>query len=226
MKKLPLSAETGHQLEPGCLMAAAAFEEMAPSTYVADLLPPDFAAAVLGEFDETDPWDQAQIAVAQKDDCGRTAIVGVVDPERRLAHRIRLRDIAARPKPITTAVVEQLRAAVCGFVSAEFGMAFSEIGGVEIIRYPEGGEFKPHTDTHRGNAERAFTVILYLNDGFSGGETAFPNLGYHCRPAPGRVLLFLPTELHAGLPVSGGEKAVLVFWVHFPGARKHEPRKH
>lgn len=221
MKKLPFSAVIDHLPDPGSLMAAAAFEEVAPSTYVADLLSPDLAAAVLNEFDDSDPWDQAQIAVARKDDSGRTEIVGIVDPERRRAHRIRLRDILDRPKPVTAAVLEHLRSVVCRFVSREFGMIFTEIGGVEIIRYPEGGEFKPHTDTHRGNAERAFTVILYLNDDFAGGETAFPNLAYQCRPAPGRVLVFLSTELHAGQPVSGGEKTVLVQWVHFPGTRQH-----
>jgi len=196
----------------------ASFVEVAPSTYVADLLPAARAAAVLAEFGADDPWDQAQIAVPRKTASGQTDILGVIDPDRRNARRIRLRDIADRPKPVTRAVLSEVSAAVCRFVSTEFGMSFQDIGGAEISRYPEGGEFKPHTDTHRGNAERAFTVILYLNDDFLGGETAFPGLDYHCRPAPRRVLVFLPTELHAGLPVSRGEKVVLVFWVHFPNA--------
>lgn len=217
MKKLEESGGTEFCPEPG-FHSQAPFTEVAPSTYVADLLSPALAAMVLAEFTMDDPWDQAQIAVAQKAASGRLEILGVVDPDRRNARRIRLRDITHLPKPATAAVLAQVSAAVCRFVSAEFGMAFREIGGAEIIRYPEGGEFKPHTDTHRGNAERAFTAILYLNDDFDGGETAFPALSYACRPVAGRVLVFLPTELHAGLPVWGGEKQVLVFWVHFPNA--------
>ncbi|HEX3983310.1 MAG TPA: 2OG-Fe(II) oxygenase, partial [Acidisoma sp.] len=199
-------------------LPGAAFDEVVQSTYVADLLSPETARAICAEFTDQDPWDQAQIAVSQKNEAGRAEIVGVVDPERRNSVRIRLRDIDLAPKPVTAAAVARLRQAVCDFVSAEFGMRFRDIGGAEIIRYPEGGEFKPHTDTHRGNAERAFTVILYLNDDFVGGETAFPNLGYQCRPHAGRTLVFLSTELHAGLPVSGGEKMILIFWVLFPGA--------
>lgn len=221
MTKREDSAGVSAPSEPS-FRPATGFQEVAPSTYVADLLSSGLAAAVLAEFDDRDPWDQAQIAVARKARSGQTNIVGIVDPDRRNARRIRMRDIDLSPKPITAAVLAEVGAAVCHFVSGEFGLAFREIGGAEIIRYPQGGEFKPHTDTHRGNAERAFTAILYLNDDFAGGETAFPNLAYQCRPAAGRVLVFLPTELHAGLPVMLGEKVVLVFWVHFPNA----PRRH
>lgn len=198
---------------------SADFSEVAPSIYIADYVSPAAAAAAMAEFTAQDPWDQAQIAMLQKSGDGRSDIVGVIDYDRRKATRIRLRDIDLSHKPLTAQLVQTVRAQVCGFVTSEFGMHFDTIGGAEIIRYPEGGEFKPHTDTHRGNAERAFTVIVYLNEDFAGGETEFPRLDYRCQPKAGRVLVFLPTELHAGRPVLSGEKTVLVFWVLFPGSK-------
>jgi hypothetical protein len=197
----------------------AAFSDVAPSVYIADLLSPAVTAAVLREFTADDPWDQAQIAVLQKSVPGQSEIVGVIDYDRRNATRIRLRDIDLASKPQTVQLLQTVQAVVCRFVTSEFGLNFDTIGGAEIIRYPEGGEFKPHTDTHRGNAERAFTVIVYMDDDFTGGETEFPRLDYRCQPKAGRVLVFLPTELHAGRPVLSGEKTVLVFWVLFPGSK-------
>jgi hypothetical protein len=216
MKTLAYSA-TAEGYPDRVVQAGERFTEVAPSIYVADLLPAEAVRVIRAEFDAKDPWDVAQIAVSRKNEAGRAEIVGVIDEARRKSLRIRLRDIDLAAKPWTASALGRLRSTVCAFVSREFGMVFQDIGGAEIVHYPEGGDFKAHTDTHRGNAERAFTVILYLNDDFAAGATVFPNAGYQCQPHSGRVLVFPSTELHAGLPVQAGEKTILVFWVLFPG---------
>jgi prolyl 4-hydroxylase len=70
--------------------------------------------------------------------------------------------------------------------------------------------------------QRIVTCLVYLNDGFEGGETEFPAIDWRYRGKPGDSLIFnnvtpqgLPdmASLHAGLPPTRGEKWVLSQWV-------------
>lgn len=56
----------------------------------------------------------------------------------------------------------------------------------------------------------AFTLVLYLNDGFTGGATGFPKLGIELVAPPGHGILFKHRLLHEGKTVVTGEKYVIV----------------
>jgi hypothetical protein len=56
----------------------------------------------------------------------------------------------------------------------------------------------------------AFTLVLYLNDGFTGGTTGFPKLGTELVAPPGHGILFKHRLLHEGNTVVTGEKYVIV----------------
>ncbi|KIO75818.1 hypothetical protein TH53_18125 [Pedobacter lusitanus] len=194
------------------------FEEVAPSVFEADMLSAEICEDILSEFSGIQPWKQAKIAVSQKTESGINDIIGIIDITQRNSQRMRFRELDMLTKPKTSECLNRIQRQVSRFASQEFGLDFNEFGGEEIVRYPVGGVFTPHTDTHKGNSQRAFTVIIYLNDNFSDGETSFPDLDYKCSPKTGRVLLFLSTELHSGLPVAAGEKNIIVFWGFFPGS--------
>ena len=79
-------------------------------------------------------------------------------------------------------------------------------------RYRPGQAFKPHFDgSYRPSAslESELTLLLYLNDDFTGGETAFLDLDASVRPERGSVLLFAHRVLHEGAEVTSGTKYVL-----------------
>ena len=66
--------------------------------------------------------------------------------------------------------------------------------------------------------QRTATALLYLNDDYEGGETAFPELGLRHRGSKGDALIFFsvdpqgrpdPRTVHAGRPPARGEKWVL-----------------
>lgn len=100
---------------------------------------------------------------------------------------------------------------------------------LQILRYPPGGEYKPHFDgfnadspTLRCGGNRQSTFILYLNAVQGGGETTFPELGITVFPLPGSGILFSnlnaeglrePLSLHAGNPVTQGEKWIATQWI-------------
>lgn len=103
-----------------------------------------------------------------------------------------------------------------------------------FIRYAIGQEYRPHYDliqledeaNYAGElrqlGQRIATVLVYLNEGYEGGETHFPRLKWAFKGKPGDALIFwnISAEghrerdsLHAGLPVTSGEKWLLSQWV-------------
>lgn len=99
-----------------------------------------------------------------------------------------------------------------------------------VMRYAPGQQYRPHLDALPGlKNQREWTAIVYLNDAFEGGETAFPKLGLSLRLGVGDMILFRnggsgqnpdPRMVHAGEPVTAGEKWIATRWIrHGP----HDP---
>jgi predicted 2-oxoglutarate/Fe(II)-dependent dioxygenase YbiX len=88
-----------------------------------------------------------------------------------------------------------------------------------FYRYDPGQQFDWHQDApfERDNSERSFwTFMLYLNDGFEGGETSFndsysdrPFGDFQVVPRTGMALFFIHSVYHKGEPVIQGCKYVL-----------------
>ena len=79
-------------------------------------------------------------------------------------------------------------------------------------RYTTGQRFRPHYDGAyvRNERERSeITVLLYLSDGFVGGDTLFHDLDLRVVPKAGTALLFEHRILHEGCAVLAGRKYVL-----------------
>ena len=79
-------------------------------------------------------------------------------------------------------------------------------------RYRAGQRFRPHFDGAyvRNERERSeITLLLYLSDGFVGGDTLFNDLNLRVIPRTGMALLFEHLILHEGCAVLGGTKYVL-----------------
>ncbi|MDP3273793.1 MAG: 2OG-Fe(II) oxygenase [Deltaproteobacteria bacterium] len=82
-----------------------------------------------------------------------------------------------------------------------------------VYRYDVGQRFRPHFDgcfmREYDREESALTLMVYLNDGFEGGETAFLDYGVVVKPKQGNVLVFFHPILHEGRSVLSGRKYVL-----------------
>jgi prolyl 4-hydroxylase len=76
-------------------------------------------------------------------------------------------------------------------------------------RYEPGQYFAPHYDgAYRRNAREwsLLTLIVYLNEDFTGGETNFLELKLSIIPKTGMALLFQHATLHEGAAVKTGVK--------------------
>lgn len=93
-----------------------------------------------------------------------------------------------------------------------------------ILRYRPGQQYKPHHDSggrERGLAMRHWTALVWLNEDYGGGETWFPELKLKVRGGVGDLLVFRNVVdgrpdarmLHAGLPVTRGEKWMASRWI-------------
>lgn len=81
---------------------------------------------------------------------------------------------------------------------------------LRFYRYEPGHKFDWHADGsfRRDNGERSvYTVLLYLNGGFGGGETLFE--GTKVTPEAGLLCFFLHRLRHKGAEVTEGTKYVL-----------------
>ncbi|MFD1873006.1 prolyl hydroxylase family protein [Hymenobacter bucti] len=79
-----------------------------------------------------------------------------------------------------------------------------------FYRYQRGHQFKGHYDESYVRNEREasyFTFMVYLNDNFQGGDTAFR--GLRIQPRQGMALLFRHSLYHEGSEVTQGVKYVL-----------------
>jgi len=80
---------------------------------------------------------------------------------------------------------------------------------LRCYRYAPGQRFAPHYDGayFRSATERSLlTFLVYLNEGFTGGETSFLDFHENIRPKTGRALLFQHAILHEGCEVRAGVK--------------------
>jgi prolyl 4-hydroxylase len=121
--------------------------------------------------------------------------------------------------------------AVYARLARAVGVDWANCELIGVLRYRPGQEYKPHHDylpedendysEVKRSGQRARTLLVALNDGYEGGATIFPRLGVEFRGATGDALVFpntsetgapYPQTLHAGAPVTRGEKWLLSLW--------------
>jgi prolyl 4-hydroxylase len=118
---------------------------------------------------------------------------------------------------------------------------------LNVVNYPEGGYYDEHYDAFsselsesyerqmKRGGQRLFTMMFYLNDSFSGGQTSFPELDdFRIDPCVGRAVLWKNMEdgkvrkesKHSGMSVMDDEKWLAVKWVREQEYQftKSEPR--
>lgn len=115
-------------------------------------------------------------------------------------------------------------------IAAASGTTVAQGEPLQVLRYRPGGEYKPHFDAIPGFAnQRVMTMLVWLNQGYGGGETHFIRPGLKLKGRVGDALLFRNAgadgrrddeAAHAGLPVTQGEKLIASRWIR---ARPFEP---
>jgi len=120
----------------------------------------------------------------------------------------------------------------------DFGSKKAISESLQLVHYENSQQYTAHHDYGFGDIEdeeqeeRYATLLLYLNEGMTGGETCFPRWenaetsdGLCATPKKGKAVLFfslLPDgnmddlSQHAAEPVTDGEKWLINLWLHDP----------
>lgn len=107
----------------------------------------------------------------------------------------------------------------------------NHIEALQMVKYTAGQQYKPHHDWFKrphddANNQRVYTILVYLNDDYEGGETNFPKVDYSFKGKKGDAILWRNCQdnspekcfdhsLHAGTPPSRGTKYALNVWIRF-----------
>lgn len=117
-------------------------------------------------------------------------------------------------------------------VASVVGIPSDRYEAMQVLRYEAGQRYIPHPDYFEGEllksqqgrgGQRIATIVMYLNNVMSGGETEFPMLNVTVKPSAGSGVLFWsmnedgrmePKALHSAHPPSTGEeKWVAIYWM-------------
>lgn len=131
--------------------------------------------------------------------------------------------------PKTDELVKPIFEKVC----QKYNIPFKNAEALQVVRYKSGQYYNEHHDSCCENndkckefvkrgGQRVLTVLIYLNDGFDGGYTYFKNMNLKLKADPGNAIVFHPLAknsnkchplaLHAGMPISSGEKWIANIW--------------
>jgi hypothetical protein len=84
-----------------------------------------------------------------------------------------------------------------------------------LLKYNGGQKYDAHYDGGSAS-KRCVSIILYLNDDYTGGELEFVNFGIKVKPKAGTFYVF-PSGYayrHIAHPVESGTKYAIVTWMH------------
>ena len=109
------------------------------------------------------------------------------------------------------------------YINKKFNKRVKEIEPAQLMRYSEGGFYKPHSDSEAFDIktqawqrmiDRDYSLLLYLNDDFEGGGVYFTHFNYTFKPKKGDLLIFPSNHLyiHEALEVTSGLRYVIVSW--------------
>jgi prolyl 4-hydroxylase len=190
-----------------------------------------------GFADTTNPWEPPVVvdSVLTNDDCRYliekanslftpSSVVGV---EGRDPSRTSETAWISKDDP----VAKKVFAKACELTGKEMNCCED----LQVVRYRPGTYYKAHHDSCCDDSEacqdfemkggqRVGTLLVYLNEEFTDGETHFPYHGdVKMKAPPGSAIFFRPLAsdaaqchpkaLHAGLPISTGTKYVCNAWV-------------
>jgi hypothetical protein len=140
--------------------------------------------------------------------------------------------------PLDVEHMDMVTAFVRARISALANVSIAGLEASQILHYNVGEEFAEHCDyldtANPGHArdvalhgQRALTVLIYLNEDYEGGETAFPALGRGFKGRKGDALVFWNLTpdgapdwrtRHIGTAPTRGEKWLFSQWIRIPVA--------
>ncbi|WP_251358451.1 2OG-Fe(II) oxygenase [Kangiella sp. TOML190] len=157
----------------------------------------------------------------------KATIQDVKDVERNIESKTRNNEISS-----LGSLSDDLETLVNNFFKDEFINYYkkniSSFEKPQALIYSKGGFYDYHADSENWDkhqkqwvksANRDYSLLIYLNDDFDGGELTFPNFQMRLKPRKGMLLCF-PSDhryLHKAELTTQGHRYVIVSWARAKG---------
>jgi prolyl 4-hydroxylase len=145
----------------------------------------------------------------------------VVHPQtgQQMRDPIRTARFAAFPFVLEDPAIHALNRRIAAATATDYAQGEP----LQVLCYDPGEEYKLHSDAlPSGQNQRTSTFLCWLNEGYAGGATAFPDATLDLRGPPGDAIHFRnvladgrpdPRARHCGTPVTAGRKWLLSKWI-------------
>lgn len=163
-------------------------------------------------------------------------VESVVDTKARDTFKVPIEGIETRLKSIFLRMFES-------YIEPFYNVQIEWWERPQLLCYTAGGKYGVHADADHWvkdespkgghwvrTHDRDISVLIYLNDEFTGGLLDFPNHGFKIQPKPGMLVAF-PSHgeyLHGAEPTESGVRYALVSWsaaMGVPKVREKAPYK-
>jgi prolyl 4-hydroxylase len=180
-----------------------------------DLLEPALCQKLIQLAQDCDRQGQLQAA---------DILIETVDSQIRSGELLRLGKSAPKLEAANQLLLEQF-AVIKQMLLQVYGVKFPYAEPCTILRYRPQQFYKRHIDNillgsrfqelEQNLPTRDISIVGYLNDDFTGGETYFDRQEVKVKPQAGAVLVFPAyfTHPHASLPIISGEKYAFTSWL-------------
>jgi predicted 2-oxoglutarate/Fe(II)-dependent dioxygenase YbiX len=140
------------------------------------------------------------------------------------------RDVYMKDSPLLESIKELLAKRALPEIKRCFNFQVTQHEVFKLVCYDAqtGGYFRPHRDNESPDTQhRRFAMTLNLNTGdYSGGQLRFPEFGPDLyQPERGGAVIFSCSLLHEVIPVTAGERYVLLGFF-FSDAEKMQPMQY
>lgn len=120
-------------------------------------------------------------------------------------------------------VIELVRRAYAKEVEPFFNCKLRSLETPQVLRYTRGSCYHPHADADvmdretlkwKKSRDRDYSLLIYLDEDYVGGELIFPNFDFKLKPQADMLVAF-PSDfryLHGAMPVLSGVRHAIVSW--------------
>ncbi len=150
--------------------------------------------------------------------------IKLVEDERRVTDQVDLDEHQIK-------INHLVRTAFTELVNTYIGESLAWFERPQLLRYKPGSFYVRHADSENQDPDigtwtktidRDFSLLIYLNDNFKGGELCFTKFNYQIRPKTGMAVLF-PSDnryMHEVQTITKGERYAIVSWGAIKGTSK------
>lgn len=132
--------------------------------------------------------------------------------EIRTSHNIRFPEVF----PFWDEEIRKHTTAAINHYAKEHEITINQDEGFNLLRYGVSQKYDFHSDSN-WDVYRTASILVYLNPSeYEGGATHFKHFDLKVKPEKPAIVLFPANYayLHAAMPVTSGEKYVLVSWMN------------